>query len=96
MKAKTKNKLVKVKKMTAKDKENLLMLSNGIFPGNRGYNRLLKAAEEGWFEIDESKPKMKKLDDNVRKFSEKIYAEKGARIAKVVCLEKLNTLNRFN
>ena len=68
--------------MTVKDKENLLLLTNGGFPSKRGYNRLMKAAREGWFEIDPTNRKMKRLDDSVRKLSEKLHAQKRARLAK--------------
>ena len=75
-------------KMTVKDKENFRMLFEGKFPGNRAYNRIIKAAQEGWLEIDESNPKMKKLNDGVRKLADKIWAEKGPELNKAGMFRK--------
>ena len=59
------------KTMTDKDRENLLLLTTECkWPGKRAYNRLLKAAIDGYLEMDLSVPEMKEIHDNLSKFEE--------------------------
>ena len=82
MNAKSNKKAVKVKIMTTKDKENLRKLNDSNIIDNRGYNRIINAADEGWLEIEISFTRLRKLDLNVRKFAKRIWAKRGPELIK--------------
>ena len=47
------------KSMSAKDKENfLLFMTENKWPGKRAYNRLFRAAVDGYLELDLNVPEM--------------------------------------
>ena len=57
----------------------------------------MKAAREGWFEIDQSNPKMRSMDESERKLAEKLKSRKRSRSTKLLDLlfQNLLKLSKF-